>query len=264
MKLEAIILAAGMSERFRKISCEPKVIVKVNSMPLIAYPITSLKITGVDRMLIVVNAENKCMIENIIKKYFNDLDVRFVINDEISRENGYSLYLGFKHVESDKFFVSMADHVYPPRVLQKILERDKLGDGDIIIAGDKEPLYVDVEEATLIESHNHKVLRVAKGLTSWSYVDAGVFLMKKSIFKLLCEVVKDNYIVKLSDILNSAVRKGYRVLVADITGIPWTELDLPKDYYSILHGIRKRVVEEVVEEWERLLGNVRTAQFHAI
>ena len=264
MMLDAIVLAAGLSERFREAGYGFKVVAPVGSIPLIVYPLMSLKASGINRIVIVANSENKRLLEEVIEEWFEDLNVRFIVNNDVSRENGYSLYLACRSVGTDSFLLSMADHLYPHSIPRKLIEARENVEWDIIVAGDRNPLYVDISEATLIDASNGRVLKVGKGLKRWRYVDAGVFLMKKSVLEVLENMVRERYVVKLSDILNTAIRMGYSVLVADITGIPWTELDSLEDYRSILYGVRKKVVEEVVREWGKLLENVQMVQSHAI
>jgi len=35
--------------------------------------------------------------------------------------------------------------------------------------------------------------------------------------------------------------------VADVTGVPWTEVDTERDYYEVLNGSRRVVLEEVLK-----------------
>ncbi|HDD63768.1 MAG: hypothetical protein DRJ32_06450 [Thermoprotei archaeon] len=264
MMLDAIVLAAGLSERFREAGYGFKVVAPVDSIPLIVYPLVSLKASGISRIVIVANPENKHLLEEAIEEWFEDLNVRFIVNRDVSRENGYSLYLACRYVETDSFLVSMADHLYPHSIPRKLIEVGENMKWDVIVAGDRNPLYIDISEATLINASDSRVLKVGKGLKRWKYVDAGVFLMKKSILKILKNIVRERHVVKLSDVLNTAIEMRYSVLVADITGIPWTELDSLEDYRSILYGVRRKVVEEVVKEWGKLLENVQMVQSHAI
>ena len=55
--------------------------------------------------------------------------------------------------------------------------------------------------------------------------------------------------MKLSDIINEAIARGLKVVVADITGLPWTEVDTVEDYLAINEGWKRSMLGEVMSHW---------------
>jgi len=251
MVAEALVLAAGLSTRLGALARGAKFSVKVRSRPLISYPLTSLLLAGVEKIYIVVNPSGMERLEEVLASLGYVDVVNVVVNEEPWRENGYSLLVGASQLAADSFFVSMSDHIYPielPMRLREVAEMWK--DAVIVVAGDRAPPYVDVEEATLIDAGGGlEVRRMGKSLRKWDFVDAGVFIMRREVVNVAREVASEKDVVKLSDVVNAAVERGLKAVVADITGIPWTEVDTPEDYFLVNRGPRSIVVEEVVKGW---------------
>jgi len=248
---EAVVLAAGRSTRLGKLGRGAKFSLKVGDKPLIYYPMKSLFSAGVEVFHVVVNPYNKSLMERVIAELGYEHVVNIVVNEEPWRENGYSFLVGAANVEDEIFFLSMSDHIYsakvPLAIIKTAIERP---DADIIVAGDAAPRYVDVEEATLIyadESLNVK--QIGKGLNYWNYVDAGVFAVKKRATSVAAEISQARDVVKLSDIINEAIARGLKVVVADITGQPWTEVDTVEDYLAVNEGWKRSMLGEVMNHW---------------
>lgn len=248
MVADALILAAGLGTR---LGGRAKFELNVKSRPLICYPMLSLLSAGVERIHIVVNPLGMERMRRIISHMGCEDRVNVVVNEEPWRENGYSLLVGASQLSADEFFVSMSDHIYPAEVPLKLREvAAARRDAVIVVAGDRCPSYIDVGEATLIDAGGgDEVRRVGKRLKCWDFVDAGVFVMRREVVGVARSVAEEKGVVKLSDVINAAVNTGLKAVVADITGIPWTEIDTPEDYALVTSGPRSVVVEEVVRRW---------------
>ncbi|RLF06389.1 MAG: hypothetical protein DRK00_01745 [Thermoprotei archaeon] len=251
MVAEALILAAGLGTRLGALAKGAKFSVEVRSRPLISYPLTSLLLAGVERIHVVVNPSGMERLERVLASLGYADFVNVVVNEEPWRENGYSLLVGASQLDADSFFVSMSDHIYPielPMRLREVAEAWR--DAAVVVAGDRAPSYINVREATLIDAGGGlEVKRIGKSLERWDFVDAGVFIMRREVIRVAREIACERDVVKLSDIVNAAVERGMRAVVADITGIPWTEVDTPEDYFLVNSGPRSVVVEEVIRGW---------------
>ena len=247
---EAVILAAGIGSRLGSLGKGAKFALTVANRPLITYPIFSLASAGAKRFIIVTRSETVKPIERALRGMDHILEYRFCINDEWERENGYSLFAASRCVRDERFFLSMSDHIYPREIPERLrLEARKHPSASIIVAGDREPLFVDVGEATLIEARGGRVVAIGKGLPSWSHVDTGVFVMKREVFTVASHLARRKYRLKLSEIVQAAAYMGLEVRVADVTGIPWTEVDTVDDYMSVVSGIKARLPQLVYESW---------------
>lgn len=248
---EAVILAAGIGSRLGSIGNGAKFTLTIAGRPLITYSIFSLASTGVRKFIIVTRSETLGLLENALLNVDHGLEIEFCVNDDWERENGYSLYVASKCVRDKYFYLSMSDHIYPKEIPERLaLESKRHPDAVAIVAGDRDPVFVDVEEATLIKTFGGKIIAIGKGLHAWDFVDTGVFVMRREIFNIASLLAKKKYKIKLSEIIQTAARVGYEVRVADVTGIPWAEVDTVEDYVSIVSGYKAHLPEMVSKSWK--------------
>ncbi len=244
---EAVILAGGISKRLQGYTGgRPKWMIEIHGRPLISYPIMVLRSIGVKRFVVVVSEVWSQKMESIL----NALDIDFCIvrNDAVDRENGYSFLLSGKYVTSDSFFLSMSDHIYSTGLAKNLLIQ-RFKNIDILICGDKKPEYINIDEATkILTDNNGHVIKIGKNLRSYTYVDTGLFLIRKRLFKVAEMLSSEKFSFSFSDIINRAIKLNYVVKVAGITRGFWTEIDTVKDLMEALKGKRRRVVEFVLDE----------------
>ena len=246
------MLAAGLGTRFAKVVPKLKLAVNVGELPLIHYPLTSLTLAGVDRVVIVVNEKTADTVRELVGSaptvVSDNVDVEIVVNEAPERGNGYSLLLALPYVNESRFIVSMADHIYPPRLVRMVYEVPGSA-----LGGDSRPKYVDVSESTKIHAEGGKVVKVGKGLEPYEFVDVGVHVLEKELNYRKCSIED---VVELSSLLECLARESV-IKVADVTGVPWTEVDTYEDYLEVTSGARRAVIEEVLNEWRDLGVYVR-------
>jgi len=247
---EALILAAGLSTRLKAQGIlTPKFALEVKKAPLIWYPLNSLMRCKVDRFVIVVAEVYLDIAKELVDNYFTDVEVNLVSNKFPNRGNGYSLILGSSYVESEKFYVSMADHVYPPEMPVKMLEDYmKFGEPDILVGGDSKPKFIDVAEATkILADEDGSLMLIGKHIEKFNYIDVGLFIMKNSAIDLIRDLEREADDLNLSKLITKAKSKGLRVQVSDVTGILWTEVDTYEDYISLISGKRREALLNYLE-----------------
>lgn len=233
---EAVVLSAGLGTRLREYLGTVKYLADVDGSPLISYPLRALKAVGVERVHLVVHPSFAERVVKVARSIVGEVD--YVENPHPERENGYSLLLAEGLVKDEYFYVSMADHIYQPEIL-KVLAREVEGEAVAIMGGDREPRYIDIAEATKILAPRGLVLRVGKELENYTHIDVGVHVLSRRIYDVPSSIpVK----LSLADLLNLAIARGFTVKVADVTGIPWTEIDTPRDYEEVVSGRRKPVL----------------------
>ena len=244
---EAVILAAGLSTRLRDhIKEKSKVLCQIADRPLLAFPVEVLMHAGVEEFKIVANQFNHIFVRKIMKELF-EVKFEVIVNRFPELGNGYSALLGARHVHSEIFILSMGDHIYAPSVIKKILRRAR-SEFDIIVGGDSSPRYIDVREATKILTRKDQVIRIGKNLREFTHVDIGVFVVKKSVLNEFISLSTRK--ITWSDIINRAVERGYKVVIADICGDYWTEIDTPNDLQEVLSGMRRMVIKNVLKQLE--------------
>jgi len=240
--VHAIILASGLGTRLMNLTRGiPKCFFNVGSIPLMAYPILSLRVAGVNAFTIVVPKGYRYLAEDIASSL--SIKVCIVENETPERGNAYSIMIARECISDREFIVSCCDSIYPPKIGEIMI---KAGDDyDIIIGGSKFKDFINVAEATKILVIDHEVFSIGKHLVDFNYIDTGVFKMKSRIFDLI-ETIPKNREYHLFDLLTTALKQGYRIALADLDEIPWTEVDTPEDLRELKHGKRKEILNEIL------------------
>ncbi len=111
----------------------------------------------------------------------------------------------------------MSDHVYS----RDFIERAVRGRG---LIADREPRWVDIEEATKVQVKDGKVWKIGKALKEWDAVDTGFFVLDDEIFKVT-EILENE---KNGDYSLSEVMERAKVSVTFVDGLGWTDVDTPR------------------------------------
>ncbi len=242
--MEAVILASGYSTRFPGY----KLVARIAGLPLLVYPAASLAAAGVKRVVLVALEEWAGKLESLVEGFFDY--VRVVVNLEPERENGYSFYLGLREASSEVVVATVADHVYPPRLVARTLGRlIEEEEACIVVAGERVPSRVNEAEATLILADSSgRVVRIGKGIPYYNYVDMGVFAVRRrEALAIAEELVRQRERLKLAEVVGEAGLRG-RAYVADGTGVPWADVDTWEEYEKLDRGQGRLVVSSILGE----------------
>jgi choline kinase len=245
----AVILASGLSHRLRHLTGgRSKCTIKIRGYPLIMYPIRTLSLLDIEKLYIVVSKIHLKHMERYLKRYtLGDYEIIYIPNPRPDKENGYSLLLALEHIEAERFILSVSDHIYTHNIVKKLLE-DYKPTIDILVGGDSQPRYINIDEATkIMADKSMRILEIGKRLERYTHIDIGLFIMKRRALKDLIHL-KERDRLPLSELITSLIRLEREVYVSDIRGRYWTDIDTAKDIYEILYGQRKRVIEEVLHE----------------
>ncbi|MBC7114679.1 MAG: NTP transferase domain-containing protein [Archaeoglobi archaeon] len=236
MKLrEAIILASGLGRRLRELNKDiPKCFHELEGEVLLRYPMRALKNSGVERFVVVVPAGYSARL-----KEFSE-GIIPVENPVVERGNAYSLLLGVERAESERFLVSCCDSLYPPSAVRKLLS--EAGDDDVVIAVSRNSEYIDEAEATKVRVEGNRVVKIGKNIEDFDAYDTGLFVMSRSVLRAGKEI-EWNGEVSIFDLLQKSLKLGMRVSCVDLDDIPWTEIDTPQDYFELIRGKRRAVLE---------------------
>ncbi|MEM1623383.1 MAG: NTP transferase domain-containing protein [Sulfolobales archaeon] len=244
---EAIVLAAGRGERFK--GSEHKLLAKILGYHLIEYPIRSIASAGLRRFLVVTNSLLLKKLEHIKRKIEKDMGVEigFVLNNEVSRGNAYSLALGLSVIREELALVTVADHVYPLTLVERLL-RGYSG-APLGVGGDREPKHVEISEATLVEiGADGAIESIGKSLKSWSYVDTGLHVVSTDLLKYVGRCGCEGELASLYGCFSRVTRRS---AVIDVTGSPWKDIDTLDDYISVSQGKDKVVATLAIESWRK-------------
>ena len=237
MKMEVLLLAAGTGSRMGNFTTDtPKSLIPLNGIPLIDYILKHLLYLDISHIVFVVGYLKKRLITHVKKNYAKDLEFDFAFNDEIDRENGYSLYCARNLIESNNFLVIMGDHIVDTEIYKRAFEGASTA--EIILATDRFSNLNNPEEATKVLLKGNRILKIGKNLTEYSAYDTGVFAMSRAIFPVLRSLSQNQYVVTISDLVNSCIRKKMRVRSCDISGYFWMDLDTEEDIELLLQRVQ--------------------------
>ncbi|ASJ02335.1 CDP-alcohol phosphatidyltransferase [Thermococcus profundus] len=208
----AVILAAGFGTRM---GGKPKGLVKIAGREILYRTMRLLQESGVKKFVVVTNEKYSPLYREFIEKH--GFDTELVVNPEPEKGNGHSLHLAREKVEG-KFVLVMSDHVYSGGFIEKAVR------GEGLIA-DREPRWVDINEATKVTVKDGRVLRIGKGLKEWDAVDTGFFVLDEGIFKVTAILESEkNGDYPLSEVIGRA-----KVPVTFVDGLGWTDVDTPEE-----------------------------------
>jgi CDP-L-myo-inositol myo-inositolphosphotransferase len=208
--MKAVILCAGMATR---LGGKVKPLLKVGGREILYRTLKYLTDCGVDEFVVVVNPKNRSVIEDFLRK--NGFKYVLIENPKPEKGNGYSFYLAKDYV-NEKFVLVMGDHVYDEEFVKTAIKAEGL-------VCDKNPLYVDIEEATKVLTENGRIKRIGKDLKEWCCIDTGFFVLAPDVFKYAEEII-DKDEIKLSDVMERA-----KIPVTQVSGLFWMDVDTPEE-----------------------------------
>ncbi|MBD3342896.1 MAG: NTP transferase domain-containing protein [Candidatus Lokiarchaeota archaeon] len=240
MTTESIILAAGYSSRFNfKDNSYKKYLLPFERSTILNYVIVGMIYSGIDKINLIVDAHAKTT--KITKSCYrflkriginsDELKLNFIRNDYIERENGYSLFLGINEVESDKFVLSMSDHIFSINIYDDLIKNFK--NEDIVLATDPMKIdgYYDLEDCTKVFGENYEIKEIGKKISEYNRLDMGAFIMKTNTIKNVAQKVADKLQkFGVSDILLSAVNNNLIVKYLDFPETIWLDVDNHIEY----------------------------------
>lgn len=211
MPKTAVILCAGYGTRM---GGKVKPLMKVGGREIIYRTIKLLRDNGVERFIVIVNRENRKPIEEFLKSL--NIEYEVVVNPNPERGNGYTFYLAKDRING-RFVLVMGDHVYGEDFVKEALK----GEGLIC---DRNPRFVDLDEATKVIVENGRAKRVGKKLERFCCVDTGFFVLTPEIFGVAKNIVESKEVVSLSEIMEKA-----RVKVTFVDGLFWMDVDTEEE-----------------------------------
>ncbi len=244
--MKAVVVAAGFGTRLRM---GPKHLVRLWGRPLSYYPLRAVTRHAREYAIVV---QSVYVEETRVVLHENGFNPVIVANFNPHSENGFSLWLGLEWAGQGPVIVSVADHVYEPRLVDMLVEGC---DASICVAGDRNPRLIDIDEATKIEARGGNALRFSKRLEKFDYIDTGVFLVND--VGVVRGVAAERPDVSMNTLWNMLIEQGVDFKVVDVTGVLWADVDTEADLYAFNTGVRRLLVERVLLEYERGAGEVR-------
>ncbi len=261
-KPKVVILAAGLGSRLGELTAEkPKCLIEVGGKPLIEYTLRSLKLAGIDQVLIVTGYLESTL-KNALLKYQEEFEITFKHNaDFATTGSALSLFLAKEYVQESSCLILESDLLYHPAFIQKALEeseRSKILAADLSGSGDE--VYVGVNEKNNLSFLGKNISKEMRSKSVGEF--AGITLLAPDFFKTYCkraEVLKSqgkatgHYEELIFEITQT---ENLKVEVVKCSGLAWTEVDNASDlkraeqsvYPKIQNAFKKTDVAFVISD----------------
>lgn len=255
--MTGVILAAGFGSRLRRPSAAGplgmgslKPTTKVAGMALLERAVRSLEVAGCVRIVIVVGYGRDAVMASL-RGYQGRADIGFVDNPLYDLKNGVSLLAAREHIRSDRFVLTMADHVVGDEVMRlagaHVSSRVALGaaakgdtatlgaatKGDMATLGaatllvDKKLYSIfDMDDATKVWADGARLVKIGKTITPFNCVDTGVFVGTDALMDAIAEVYRRTGDASLSEGVQALADRG-AMSVLDIGHGFWQDVDTP-------------------------------------
>jgi choline kinase len=230
--LTAVILAAGIGSRMGTHTLDrPKCLLEVApGATLLGLQLDRLFETGrVDRAVVVTGYRSD-LVEDFVRRHRGDRDVTVAYNPFFDISNNlHSLWLARHHLDKGGLIVN-GDDLFHPALLREALAAR----GDVVVTINRKHSYDPDDMKVLVD--DRRLLRIGKDLALDAAHGEAIGVIR----------VSPRGATQLGDALDRMVRGGDRnvfylravqhlidqgvpVHTADITPIPWAELDEPRD-----------------------------------
>jgi choline kinase len=233
----AVVIAAGFGSRLRGGDDNgPKPLRRVESVPLLTRVLRSLAASGIEEAAIVLGYQADEIRSAIELETDLGLSVSYVLNEQYSKSNGVSV-LAARSFVGDGCVLSMADHLYSPRVVSAVLAPE-FAVGSSVLGVDYEiARCFDIDDATKVRVEAGRIVEIAKSLTSYNALDCGVFRIGPSLIEALDVVYRSKGDCSLSDGVQTLSRRG-EFFASDIGGACWIDVDTPEAAQHAAHLLR--------------------------
>lgn len=226
--IQAVILAAGAGARLGR---GPKALVRFLGLRLVERAVLTLREAGVDEFVIVVGAGGDATRDAILSSpRLRGVPLRIVPCDEWARGNGVSALAAMEFVRSP-FLVAMADHIFAPTVIRRLLQASPPA-----MLVDSSPPDGVVAEATKVRIEAGRVAAAGKDLPGRT-VDAGLVLCDESIAAALRETISER-----ETEWNAAYPRA-RPWAVDIAGSFWADVDTPDDFRAAERAVLRSLTK---------------------
>jgi choline kinase len=221
--MNCLILAAGLGSRLRGIS-ESKPLTRVAGVPLIEHVIRRATAGGATRFLVVTGHEAERVEAFLAELQFRlALPIGWERTADWTVANGHSVLTGAEVLGGD-YLLSMADHLFDPAIVARLIERD-----GVTLAVDRKlsgPL-LDIEDATKVEvATDGRIVRIGKALGRYNAIDTGLFRATPALAEAIRAGIAAGGGGSLSEGVQRLADAGLAATM-DIGAARWIDVDSP-------------------------------------
>jgi choline kinase len=239
----AIILVAGVARRLAPLTdATHKALLPVGGRPILARMLDALSWAGVRRSVLVVG---HCadQVRALAGERAGRMGIDYVVNPDYTRGSVLSLYAARKYLR-EPALVMDADVLFPREFLRRLLAVPAPS-ALLIDRG-----FADTGEEVKLYTRGDRVIALGKKVVpeAWDTVGEGVGFFKcgaeagPAFVRFLERAIEDSQgLCEYEDALHMLV-SSHHVGWADVTGLPWTEIDFAEDLRRAEADVLPRVV----------------------
>ena len=231
---KGVILAAGDGDRLGVLTATcPKVLLAVNDQPLISYPIEALAAAGIGEIAIVVGYLADKVTQALGDGSNFGVRLQYIFNPDYLGGTAISVYKAKDWAQGDPIVLCMGDHLIEPKLVRHLVNRLTLTETLCI---DYTPAkHLQLAEATKVAVDSAGYINdIGKHLVHWNALDTGTFLLTRSFFQALDELIPRLGIdIEISDVIRFMVSREHRFNTCSVSGYYWVDMDTPEDLNAV-------------------------------
>jgi 1L-myo-inositol 1-phosphate cytidylyltransferase len=234
----AVVIAAGFGSRLRADEDDtfPKPLRKVESVPLLVRVLRCLAASGIEQAAVVLGYQADQIRAALEQETSLGLHVSYVLNEQYAKSNGVSV-LAAREFVGNGCVLSMADHLYSPRVVSAVLSPEFPQGASVLgVDYDIERCF-DLDDATKVHVEGGRIVEISKTLGSYNALDSGVFRIGPSLIEALEHVYRQKGDCSLSDGVRTLSQRG-EFFGSDIGSACWIDVDTPEAARHAAHLVR--------------------------
>lgn len=228
--MNAIVLVAGVARRLAPLTdTTHKALLRVGGRPVLTRMLDALAAAGIRRTVLVVG---HCadQVRALAGERVGRMSVHYVHNPEYTRGSVISLYAAREYLK-EPALVMDADVLFPRDFLRRLLA-SPAPSALLLDRG-----FADTGEEVKLYTRGDRVIALGKKVVpeAWDAVGEGVGFFKcgaeagPHFVRYLEQVIEESHgMNEYEDALHMLVG-SHHVGWADVTGLPWTEIDFAED-----------------------------------
>jgi len=229
--MKAVILAAGEGRRLRPFTeTMPKVMLPVANKPLLEYVIDSVKMCGINEIVLVVGYKKE-MIMEYFRDHYKDVTIKYVVQDK-QIGTAHAL-LQTKDLIDEKFLLLMGDNIIDARSIDSLLKEKSVY---AMLA--TEQLHPLIYGVVFVEKKVVKEIIEKPVEETGNFISTGVYKLPHSIFTDVEEVTSKG-VFELTSVIQSIIVRGEKI--RSLRAEFWMDIVYPWDLLianeRMLHNI---------------------------
>lgn len=227
LPIDAVLMAGGKGERLRPLTDNtPKPLLPMNGKPIIDYIVEHIVSYGIKNIAVTVNYLKE-QIEDHFAQPFNGVQIRTVREPKYLGTIGGVQYV--EDLKNDTIVLMNSDAITDIN-LEEFYLHFKENDADISVAAI--PYSISVPYG-ILELNGHDIETVLEKPTYNYYANAGIYLIKRDLLKL---IPKDE-VFNATDFLEKSISNGYKVIRFPLNGT-WLDIGNPQEYQKAIELVK--------------------------